>query len=199
MIIQQAPSADGAGSQNKRQFNQRRIGMINNKKHKVCSGKNSRIQSTTINFLVLHKVLEAVRKHYPEINGIPFIMGGAAVDFQLCTDIDVFITSSTSTAHQAPDYPDETMKYGEFYLPEIGKKVQVMVSRYDLFDTLNRFDISVHQWAIDSSGRRFGAATATLPDEPIRLIRNNKGTPERLIKLSQRYRQPVVNNNNISI
>jgi hypothetical protein len=146
--------------------------------------------TNTINPDTLSAVLGAVRQRYPCVDGIPFIMGGAAIDFARCTDIDVFFTSSTVAS--PPLYNGSTAKFGEFFLPEVGRVVQVIVSRHDLFQTLDRMDISVHQWAIDSAGRRFGAATATLPTEPIRLIRNNNGTPERLRKLSRRYGQPVI-------
>lgn len=129
---------------------------------------------------------------HPEINGIPFVMGGAATDFEYCTDVDVFFTLSTE--NNALEYHDGTVKIGEFLMPEIGKKVQVLASHHNVFDTLNLMDLSVHQWALDQMGRRFGAPTATMPNEPIRQLKASADkTPERVIKLSARYGQPVVN------
>jgi hypothetical protein len=55
---------------------------------------------------------------------------------------------------------------------------------------LETFDLSIHAWAIDDTGRLIGCDNSTPLTKPISIVHMTPTTPERLVKLTQRYFPP---------
>ncbi len=137
-----------------------------------------------------------------------FIAGGAAVDPELATDVDLwFPKNSTEAAKQYFDalpYPKKLAEaveistdyltatksklYGEYFLPSIGKFVQVLVTRWTSEDLLIFFDISTHMVAVHSDGtRKIFQGVTTEPNQPPNIVSYQNTTLKRYLKICARY------------
>lgn len=144
------------------------------------------------------------------------IAGGAAVDVRRASDIDVFVLGQMgrglgedcdtliaafggSPLPAIEQYVPADRGRGEFYragkaepdwspLPihVIGWRSEREVNSTPI-GLLETFDLSIHAWAIDDTGRLIGCDNSTGASEPIRICNDTPTTGERLVKLTQRY------------
>ncbi len=157
---------------------------------------------TELQSLVFQNIFNAAR----EVGAKVCIAGGAVVDFDRASDVDVFVLEGKSFALSAALDPDYTVIADELYDDSdfqvvarcrpvwSPKAIQVTVRRDcdDVIALLNTFDLSVHQWAITpEAGEAWPhrVPTSSTTAEPIRVLRVDPTTPNRLVKLSQRYFQ----------
>ena len=74
------------------------------------------------------------------------------------------------------------------YLEWYGKSIQIFETPYDVFELLELFDLSCHQYAITHDGVYILGENATHPvDEPIVVLTPDHSTPHRLLKVQERY------------
>lgn len=151
-----------------------------------------------------------------------FIAGGFAACPALANDVDVWVESSyynpelsrkkllehlmltygvlNITVEETGEtcaYSDigesfQTMKVASLR-GDNGVRYHIMVTTGDVLQVLHGFDISTHQVAITSEGVVVTGDDFTKTSEPPRVLRDTPSTPERLIKITQRYAayQPV--------
>lgn len=136
-----------------------------------------------------------------------FIAGGAAVDMDLCGDIDLWFGGNrTELAEKflgkfpvrfkgnSEGYPhaSEWKVVGSGYDPMLGKIVQVMVTNATTpLEAMESFDISTHKWALTSRGMVCKGHNATLTNEPPQILHWTNKTFERYVKICRRYGHPV--------
>lgn len=152
----------------------------------------------------LQKILDLLPAKCPNI----MIAGGAAVDYDKASDIDVFFCKNNISAavawleaqpnHKKREKPtkydeakDTSYLIGEF-LPEGGDKmVQVVVSSADSsFGVLETFDISTHMKGILATGNQCISPNWTDPSVPPKVYNVKKKTFERYVKICARYGHP---------
>lgn len=150
------------------------------------------------------------------------IAGGAVVDLEHASDIDVFVLQqrynrvhSRSLAEDCdflllelggtPHNMDaetyiQSDGRGQFYRagkcrPEWSPKpIHVIGWRHDdgwsattPHHLLETFDLSIHAWATDAHSSVIVCENSTSMNEPIRVVHLTPTTPDRLVKLTQRY------------
>lgn len=156
----------------------------------------------------MHEGLQKVFDVLPNKCNKIFIAGGAAADFDLAADVDVWIPGNSITAGielfnaihlpKRACYSSKKAKYtedkeqdftliGEFYFEPINKMVQILVARGTITQILNRFDLSIHQIAYTRDGASHHSMYWTTTKTPIEITRINKSTFGRYIKLCKRY------------
>lgn len=127
------------------------------------------------------------------------IAGGAAVNLDKASDIDVFVFNSGCLELAAaldPAYvPYEVMYEGSTFqvvatCNPLWSRLPIQITRRkdcaDVEDLLNEFDLSIHQWAWTRDGLQTVPGSTKFTD-PIRVHRMSSTTPARLVKLTQRY------------
>lgn len=145
------------------------------------------------------------------------IAGGAAVDFQLCNDIDVFVFGHSEDAYllyaklagqrdilsddELPCY--ECDERGRFYKAGIArpewslKPIHIIgwegnEKGANVAALLDTFDLSIHAWAVyPTAAGLVSIPNSTNRHDPIRINRLTPTTAERLVKLTQRYFPPI--------
>lgn len=75
----------------------------------------------------------------------------------------------------------------DYWAPMIIQLVFLSTGNKTGFDVLRNFDLSCHAWALTKDGFRIMHPKATLPGEPIRVLRETSKTPERLATFTKRY------------
>jgi hypothetical protein len=138
------------------------------------------------------------------------IAGGAATDFEVANDIDVFLFSASmedanklfqlwSKDGEADDdycncenYPDDSfILFGVAHPYWSSKPIQVILSNQPgPLSLMMDFDLSVHMRAVERIGgtlEYIKGEGATGTDEPIKVYKKSLGTKKRLAKLTQRY------------
>jgi hypothetical protein len=139
----------------------------------------------------------------PQCNNI-FIAGGAAVSFDLATDIDVWFGEQQRKV--AEEWIQEMQKLGSIFLPgdgqvydngevlgnlwypKINKPIQVILNALpSMNQCLESFDISTHMRAYTSKGVEVLGSKHTPPNLPPKILRQTKKTFQRYIKICLRY------------
>lgn len=130
-----------------------------------------------------------------------WVAGGAVVDLDQASDIDVWFGKSQTDAAEAFV---AKLKYGtpgggnydgsqfqmlaDCYWTEGDFMVQVMVVEDKIaIDNMDSFDISTHRWAYTSKGVLVKGNEATEPVEPPRVLKANHKTLSRYTKICKRY------------
>lgn len=142
-----------------------------------------------------------------------YIVGGAAVNYVLATDVDVVLIHKYLNIEIAREILEAlrekhgdnfiendsfgfTYDNGEFVKMLAGsiknkteKNVQILLSFPDIESTLDKFDISTHSYAVDSQGNKIKGKFATSIFEKPRVLRftTPQSTLNRYLKICARY------------
>jgi hypothetical protein len=133
------------------------------------------------------------------------IAGGAVVDLNKASDIDLFFGNnnlvpvhtflrSCDSAHLTggQKYKDHITAYAEAWIKGIPLPIQVMTTGYrNMDELLAGFDISTHQWAYSSRGVLVKGKDATESTDLPVILFPYKNTLSRYIKICNRYGHPV--------
>ena len=154
------------------------------------------------------------------------IAGGAAVDFRLASDVDVFVLQQpwypgalslagvcasllealggTALLTDAETYVNPDDCRGQFCRAGVAtpdwspKSIHVIGWRHDdgyaattPVALLETFDLSIHAWGVDETFQLIACDNSTLLKAPISIVHMTPTTPERLVKLTERYFPPL--------
>lgn len=143
------------------------------------------------------------------------IAGGAAVDFRRASDVDVFVLDTWPAVNRfceaigvgglsvdrdglvyVGDDRGQFFRAAKFNMPWCPKPIHVIGWQPNDGDAstvrlLETFDLSIHAWAIDERGSLIACDNSTTLKTPISVIRMTPTTPERLVKLTERYFPPL--------
>lgn len=130
-----------------------------------------------------------------KIGAVGIIGGGAAVDYELATDIDVFFVGDMNGLRKYGAYQEHS--YDEIHgSPFVAdgviecewspKKIH-FVNVKSLAGVVGKFDLSIHAWGLDAEYNVLSCERSTKPGEPIRILNPGKTTADRLVKLTKRY------------
>lgn len=154
----------------------------------------------------MHEGLQKVFDALPLKCNKLFIAGGAAVDFDKATDVDLWVPYGAIQAGidifnginfpKRAVYTQANSKYnknkdftliGDFYFEPIKKIVQIIVADGEASTIISGFDLSVHMQGVTRSGSPINSFYWTHPKIPIEILRSNETTFNRYIKLCARY------------
>lgn len=131
-----------------------------------------------------------------------FISGGAVVDFDKASDVDVWFGRDNTDGAKAfgqslPFWKEGQMKsypgkdftiVGEGFVPQVEKIIQVMVTeKTNCIDVMNEFDISTHCKTYSSKGDYYYTSKFDHPAFLPKVINVNSQTFSRYIKICLRY------------
>lgn len=134
-----------------------------------------------------------------------FISGGAAVDFNLAGDVDVWFGNDNTAAaetflnsytikvqNDTTNYAGHEWKVlGSVWDPQVKKVVQVIVTKSKTpTEVMENFDISTHMAAFNR-GEFIHHPKWTPPSVPPQIVQFRSKTLERYVKICQRYGHPV--------
>jgi len=136
--------------------------------------------------------------------GTIFIAGGAAVDVNKASDIDLWIGNDNRDLADKVFAKLPVKQYGSGvmydngsvigtgFLPDINKLVQVMITpAKNAQELMAGFDISTHCWAYTSHRQTVHIDATTSIIEPPKVLMPKKRTFERYVKICHRYGHPV--------
>lgn len=153
----------------------------------------------------LQKVFDAIPIKCNKI----FIAGGAAHNFELAEDVDLWVPNNSVQGAvdifngiQFPKtsffgnpmkqkYADQNKNFqliGEFYFAPIKKMVQILVTEEEYsLKTLNRFDLGVHAVAVHRDGKVVESPYYQPQNKWIDFLSRSPNTLRRYVKFSLRY------------
>ena len=148
----------------------------------------------------------------PLYRSTAYVVGGAATCLRLAQDVDIVILTEASLQGLQEEFAVDARLYlskfipaqrtrsdyqtaikaaiGTLSSPYLEKDIHLLLSNVaTVQEVLDAFDLSIHQFAIDSLGQRFAGTNATASSAPIKVLKYD--TPEstlaRYIRLCTRY------------
>lgn len=130
-----------------------------------------------------------------------FIAGGAVLDLEKATDVDVFVLN-------CKEFPALDLIRGHFHLGNQqstskssgGKKRTLIYTKHDMkpinvicsdsrsiTELLEGFDLSTSRWAVSVEGKLINVPTSIKPGDPIVVHYVTYKTPERIRKYGERF------------